>query len=141
MSVVVSATDDDLGLAARASAVEEARLRGLPLVLVSQVEMPAKEADSRHFGARHETLEKEVAATAAELEASAGITCQPFVPDGAATQVEAMLAAAEQTGADLVVVGLRRRSPVGKALLGSVAQEILLQADCPVLGVKTQQKH
>lgn len=43
---------------------------------------------------------------------------------------------AEQENAALIVIGLRRRSPVGKLLLGSNAQQILLSADCPVLAVK-----
>ena len=38
-----------------------------------------------------------------------------------------------------VVVGLRHRSPVGKMLMGSVAQRILLDADVPVLSVKPGQ--
>jgi len=37
---------------------------------------------------------------------------------------------------DLLVVGARRRSPVGKALLGSVTQTIILEASVPVLVVK-----
>jgi len=43
---------------------------------------------------------------------------------------------AEQEDATLIVIGMRRRSPVGKLLLGSNAQTILLNAPCPVLAVK-----
>lgn len=38
--------------------------------------------------------------------------------------------------ATLLVIGARRRSPVGKALLGSVTQTLILQAELPVLVVK-----
>jgi nucleotide-binding universal stress UspA family protein len=47
-----------------------------------------------------------------------------------------VLGVAEEVGAELLVVGLHRRSPVGKALLGSNAQQILLNARCPVLAVR-----
>lgn len=49
---------------------------------------------------------------------------------------EAVLFEAEQAGASMVVVGIRRRSPVGKMLMGSVAQSILLDASVPVVAVK-----
>jgi nucleotide-binding universal stress UspA family protein len=38
--------------------------------------------------------------------------------------------------ASLLVIGIRRRSAVGKFILGSVAQELLMSVNCPVLSVK-----
>ncbi|ROS73002.1 universal stress protein [Cellulomonas sp. PhB143] len=49
---------------------------------------------------------------------------------------EDLVLSAEETDADVIVIGLRRRSPVGKLILGSNAQRILLDAPCPVLAVK-----
>jgi nucleotide-binding universal stress UspA family protein len=49
---------------------------------------------------------------------------------------QSLVATAEEVGAELIVIGLRRRSPVGKLVLGSNAQRILLDAPCPVLAVK-----
>ena len=43
---------------------------------------------------------------------------------------------AESVDASVIVIGLRRRTPVGKLLMGSTAQRILLDADRPVLAVK-----
>lgn len=49
---------------------------------------------------------------------------------------EGVVQAATDSSASLVVVGVRHRTPVGKALLGSVAQRVILDAPCPVLAVK-----
>ena len=58
---------------------------------------------------------------------------QPVRGHDAAAEV---LDAAEEHNAELIVIGLRRRTPVGKLIMGSVSQRILLEADCPVLAVK-----
>ncbi|MCU0263650.1 MAG: universal stress protein [Candidatus Nanopelagicales bacterium] len=50
--------------------------------------------------------------------------------------VSDVLETAEEISADLIVIGIRRRSPVGKLVLGSNSQSILLEATIPVLAVK-----
>lgn len=55
-------------------------------------------------------------------------------------EADAILERAESTDADQIIIGGRRRSPSGKALFGSTAQTVLLEADCPVTFVKAQAK-
>jgi nucleotide-binding universal stress UspA family protein len=51
---------------------------------------------------------------------------------------EELVRAAQAHDASLIVIGLRHRTPVGKFLLGSHAQRVLLEATCPVLAVKAR---
>ena len=49
---------------------------------------------------------------------------------------EELVNATKPDDVEMVVIGLRHRTAVGKFLLGSTSQQIILNADCPVLGVK-----
>jgi len=53
---------------------------------------------------------------------------------------EAIIETASEVAADLIVIGVRPRSPVGKVITGSTAQAVLLDASCPVLSVKPGQR-
>jgi nucleotide-binding universal stress UspA family protein len=68
--------------------------------------------------------------------AAAGVTARVDHADHGHDVVETFEAVVRETGARMVVIGLRRRTPVGKLVMGSSAQRILLEASVPVLAVK-----
>jgi nucleotide-binding universal stress UspA family protein len=76
-------------------------------------------------------------AISAELD-DVGVEHEVLQPTDGKPAAEAILAAAAAHSADLIIIGLRRRTPVGKLITGSTAQQILLDAPCPVLTVKAQ---
>lgn len=49
-----------------------------------------------------------------------------------------LIAAAEEFGADLIVMGTHGRSGLVKALMGSVAEYVVRRAPCPVLCLREQ---
>jgi nucleotide-binding universal stress UspA family protein len=66
----------------------------------------------------------------------AGLEHEILQPTSGRSAAEEILATAEKHDASMIVIGLRKRSAVGKLLTGSTAQTILLEAACPVLAVK-----
>jgi nucleotide-binding universal stress UspA family protein len=125
--IVVGWTPDEYGEVALHRGVEEARLRAGRVVVVNATRGDAL-VDDRFAD------EEQLGGLTAEL-ASSGIEVEVRRSMGADVG-DQVLAVAQDVSADLVVIGLRRRSPVGKLLMGSVAQRILLGADCAVLAVK-----
>lgn len=130
MKIVVGFLRSPEGRAALDRAIEEARLRDAEVLVVH----------SMKGGARDE--EREVLAYREEFEAledrlaEAGVDHRLVEYARGNSPAEDLLQAVTDEAAELLVIGLRRRSPVGKLVLGSNAQEILLQADCAVLAVK-----
>ncbi|GAA2721176.1 universal stress protein [Cellulomonas aerilata] len=130
MTVVVGWTSDARGQAALVRGAEEARAHGEPLVVVNATSGTAA-VDDRFAGA------DDVSGVRALLD-SLGVQAevrQPVVRD----VTEALLAVAEEVDASMLVIGIRHRSPVGKLLMGSTAQRLLLDARCPVLAVKAKE--
>ncbi|PFG37886.1 universal stress protein family protein [Georgenia soli] len=126
MAVVVGYVTTKEGSAALDAAVTEARRRDSRLVVVLA---------RRSQGEESSTLEAE-ADTVRDLLDDADIAYDIRQLRRSEDVAESLVATAEEVGAELIVIGLRRRSPVGKLILGSNAQRILLDAPCPVLAVK-----
>jgi nucleotide-binding universal stress UspA family protein len=65
-----------------------------------------------------------------------GIPCETHAIVSSLSAGEDLVQFAQENGIDEIVIGVRRRSKVGKLLFGSNAQYIILQAICPVVTVK-----
>jgi len=127
--VVVGYVPKPEGEAALLRAVEEARERGLSLVIVSS----QREDETNEEWIRK--TEADLAAARERLDRT-GIAYEIRHTVAGVGAADDLVEIAEETDADLLVIGVRRRSPVGKLILGTQAQRILLDAPCPVLVVK-----
>ncbi|MFC7400850.1 universal stress protein [Citricoccus sp. GCM10030269] len=134
MNIVVAMTASPEARAAALAAIDEAALRGADVVL-----MPEPGTVSHHTASEPATGTATDPVSDPELAGHAaahGVTLrQDPVPDGTDFG-DALIDASYLADTAMVVIGLRRRSPVGKLFLGSTSQRILLEAGCPVHAVK-----
>jgi nucleotide-binding universal stress UspA family protein len=125
--VVVGHVPTPRGRAALDHALAEAERRGARLVVVNSSRGDALVDEEYLQGDPLRRLHDELTLTGVPFELR-----QPVGRDVA----EELADAVAETGAEVLVIGLRRRTAVGKLLLGSAAQRILLTVECPVLAVK-----
>jgi nucleotide-binding universal stress UspA family protein len=127
-TIVVGYVPTPQGEAALRRAIDEAKAHSAQLVVVNSSKrdayVDAALVDKGHW----KTLE-------ARLE-TAAIPYLMVQPESGHDPSDLILKCCEEYDADLVVIGLRKRSQVGKMLLGSTAQRILMHARCDILSVR-----
>jgi nucleotide-binding universal stress UspA family protein len=96
--------------------------------LVASAEMAARITDGANAGLR----------AATEDRANAGVPLVSVLRQG--RPEEEIVTLAKATGADLIVLGTHGRRGLARALLGSVAENVVRTATCPVLTVRGPQK-
>lgn len=128
MTVVVGYIPNQYGEAALSAGLAEARQRGSGVLVVNATKGDAL-VDQKYLG-EHAAAEL-TQRLASESDVSTEVR-QTIAADVASEIVRI----AEEVSASMIVIGVRRRSPVGKMFMGSVAQQVLLDATVPVLAVK-----
>jgi nucleotide-binding universal stress UspA family protein len=121
------------GRAALRRAADKAQLRHSRLVVVNS-HRGGREFDGEDAVESQEELEqvrKELWAAGVEHEVRQLVRGMDRADD--------LVNVAQEVDAEIIVIGLRRRSPVGKLILGSNAERVLLDAPCPVLVVKADE--
>ncbi|MFB0835167.1 universal stress protein [Arthrobacter halodurans] len=127
-TVVLGFVPTEIGRAALAAAIEECGRRGARLLVLNTTRADRLVDPNYAHAPAMEELDATLRGSGVDFEV------RHFTSKQLAS--EDVLEAAEETGAELIVVGVRRRTPVGKLILGSDAQRIILDAECSVLAVK-----
>jgi nucleotide-binding universal stress UspA family protein len=129
MTILVAYVPRPEGQAALDKGIEIAKSTGERLVVVNASPGGAKEDPSLADVQDFERVQEKLVATGLNAE------IKQFVRGkNAVEEIEALVGSLQVS---LLVIGLRKRSPVGKLIMGSVAQELLLSVSCPVLAVKS----
>lgn len=129
-SVVVGFIPTPPGEAALDQAINEARMRSARLVVINSMMGEGREPEDEYIETAEamEALESRLSATGVDFEVHRYVRGR--------TPAQDLIQAARDFDAQLIVIGTRRRSSVGKIILGSNALEILHDAPCPVLCVR-----
>ena len=128
MTVVVAYLPTPPGEAAFAAGLAESERRNEPLVVINS---PRTGAPVSNTLASEETL-----AQLRQSAADRGVELDLRLTGHTDDLVDLLLSIADEVDASVIVIGLRHRTAVGKLLMGSNAQRILLQTHRPVLAVK-----
>lgn len=132
MIVAVALSPTPAGQAALDLALRESALREAELVAINIVDT----AEHAEDAAARERVSADLAERVASVEGAKGVTTRIATEATRGDIAEAILGLATAEQADLLVIGSRRRSPVGKLIMGSTVQRVLLDAPMPVLVTK-----
>ena len=127
-TIVIGYVPSAVGEAALEAGLAEAAVHGDQVVILN--------SPRRRTTIDGDLVDEAAADALVARAASAGVTATVDHADHGDDLVEAFQTVVDRTAARLVVIGLRRRSPVGKLVTGSDAQRLLLDLDVPILAVK-----
>ena len=130
MKILVGFDSSNTAKAALEAAIVHGKALGADIVVVGSM-TEGTDSDLKDI----QTAESDLKAAKALVE-EAGLSCDTHLLIRGMSPGEDLVNYAEEQGVDLIVVGIRRRSKVGKLLMGSTAQFVILNAHCPVLTVK-----
>ncbi|QFG68182.1 universal stress protein [Ornithinimicrobium pratense] len=129
MSVAVAHSMTEAGAAALELAMTECGFRSEPLVVLHV----AKDADDAQDPLHRDHYLEQVRSQLNELGAPADLDWRLEVVGAGGDVAGALLDLAVQAGASILIIGQKPRSRVGKFLMGSTVQRVVLDASMPVL--------
>ena len=129
MTILVAYVPRPEGQAALDKGIEIAQRRNERLVVVNASPGGSKEDTSLADVQDFERVQQLLASTRLNAEVKQYVRGK--------NAVEEIQGLVESLPVSVLIIGLRKRSPVGKLIMGSVAQELLLSVSCPVLAVKS----